>query len=915
MEQACSSASAAAGPLFLLDGNNIAYRAFFALPQEIATSDGLPTNALYGFCAMVIKILAEYRPGAVIVAWDSPEKTFRHGEFEEYKAQRKPMPDLLSQQWPYLPELAEAFGFVNLSVPGFEADDILATLARQAEAEGRQTYIVTGDRDALQLAGRNVSIMANTRGVTEVKIYDPAAVEERFGVPPRLIPDLIGLKGDTSDNIPGVPGIGEKTAAQLLVQFGDLDGVLDHIDQVAGPKRQELLRENRELALLSRRLACLDQDAPIDIRTTELLPHRLQRERLEEIFARLEFHTLLERVAALEPLPAAPGAEADESPAAPALPIPVRWPVTEEQAARLFDRSRPLAVAADPAATAAASLVADGAATVAADLVGDRAVAGVSEGARLGGGGSLWLAQAPVTDPTDYAAFTVAEIGARDRSSPLLMELLGDTGVTCHDFKSSSPLHALAPRAAHDTYIAGYLLAPGRREYGLYDLAREAGVVPPSCRSGADGSAAAALTLLVAAGQQEALRDQGMWDLFQEIELPLTRVLIEMEAAGIFLDCYRLGEITGKIEDQLEGLEACIYELAGETFNLGSPQQLGHVLFERLGLARQRKTKTGYSTDAKTLESLRDRHPIVGHLLTHRELSKLMSTYLLALPQAVDPVTGRLHTTFHQTVAATGRLSSSDPNLQNIPVRTALGAQIRQCFTAEPGHLLVVADYSQIELHIMAHLSGEPALLEALARGEDIHNRTAAEVFGLSPDQVDSVHRRYAKAVNFGIMYGISAFGLSQNLGIEREEAAAYIQKYFERLPRVKAFIEATIETARRQGYATTVFGRRRPIPELTSASFTERSLGERLAVNSVIQGSAADIIKVAMIHCFDRLQQEFPASRLVLQVHDELVIEVPEGEAPAVRTAMVQEMIDAYPMDPPLRVDAGIGPDWLAAK
>jgi DNA polymerase-1 len=388
-----------------------------------------------------------------------------------------------------------------------------------------------------------------------------------------------------------------------------------------------------------------------------------------------------------------------------------------------------------------------------------------------------------------------------------------------------------------------------------------------------------------------------------------------MERTGIYLDCYQLGEITGKIQDQMEGLETCIYDLAGERFSLGSPQQLGRVLFDNLGLPRQRKTKTGYSTDAKTLECLREHHPVVGHLLNHRELSKLMSTYLLALPQCVDSQTGRLHTTFHQTVAATGRLSSSDPNLQNIPVRTALGAQVRECFSAEPGNLLVVADYSQIELHIMASLAGEPALLEALARGEDIHRRTAAEVFGLAPDQVDATHRRYAKAVNFGIMYGISAFGLSQNLAIDREEAAAYIQRYFERLPKVKAFIEETIEIARRQGYATTVFGRRRPIPELASGNFQERSLGERLAVNSVIQGSAADIIKVAMIRCYDRLAKDFPASRLVLQVHDELVFEVPKADAYAVREAMVAEMAAAYAMDPPLRVDAGVGPDWLAAK
>ena len=886
------------GPLFLLDGNNMAYRAFYALPPEIVTSDGLPSNALYGFCSMVIKILSDYRPGAVIVAWDSREKTFRHKEFEEYKATRKPMPDLLSQQWPYLTQLSEAFGFVNLAVPGFEADDILSTLARQAEAEGRETFIVTGDRDALQLAGRYVKIMANGRGVTDVKIYDPAAVEERFGVPPRLIPDLIGLKGDTSDNIPGVPGIGEKIAAQLLQQFGDLDGVLAHIDEVSGPKRRELLRDNQEIALLSRRLACLNVDAPIDIDTAEVLPHQLQRERLVELFARLEFNSLLDRVALLGGAPA--GAPTGPAAAGAALPQPRLWLSAGETSAPSFDPVRAIGVAS-------------------------------------GADGGLWLAQEPGGDAAgdcgDYGRFTLMEVAGEPKQFSAVAALLGRSGAVCHDLKSQRTLYPLVEQAAHDTYIGAYLLAPGRRDYHLDDLAREAGMALPECPpvlgaatlvgSSADvdvgaGSAdagAAVLVLPIAARQQQALRDQGMWDLFRNMELPLTRVLIEMETNGIFLDCYRLSEITGKIQDQMEGLETCIYELAGETFNLGSPQQLGKVLFEGLGLARRRKTKTGYSTDAKTLESLREYHPVVGHILNHRELSKLMSTYLLALPQFVDPSTGRLHTTFHQTVAATGRLSSSDPNLQNIPVRTALGAQIRQCFGAEEGNLLVVADYSQIELHIMASLAGEPALLEALARGEDIHSRTAAEVFGMPAEQVDTTHRRYAKAVNFGIMYGISAFGLSQNLGIEREEAAAYIQQYFERLPRVKAFIEATIEAARRQGYATTVFGRRRPIPELSSSNFQERSLGERLAVNSVIQGSAADIIKVAMIHCYDRLAKDFPASRLVLQVHDELVFEVPEADAYAVRDAMVAEMVGAYAMEPPLRVDAGVGADWLAAK
>ncbi|MFH0915775.1 MAG: DNA polymerase I [bacterium] len=898
------------GPLFLLDGNNIAYRAFFALPADIATSGGFPTNALYGFCLMIIKILTEYRPTAVIVAWDSREKTFRHEEFEEYKAQRKPMPELLSEQWPYFSELCAAFGFVNIAVPGYEADDILATLARQAGAEGRETVIVTGDRDALQLAGPYVSIMANTRGMTEVKVYDPAAVEERFGVPPRLIPDMIGLKGDSSDNIPGVPGIGEKTAAQLLAQFGDLDEVLAHAAEVSGAKRRELLQEHRETALLSKKLALLDRDAPIDIHAAEVLPHRLQHEKLDELFTRFEFTTLLERV---QPLLSAPAIAASR-PGGPTLPAPRPAPAGAAGWEDLLDWERPVGLAVTGGVAtdrAPARETADGRA---ADTM-------ASGNGPTETGFGLWLAQAgPEAAQDAYGVFSIVEAQGATVDVAALRLLLGRTEPICHDFKSATALRGLLKQAGHDTYIAAYLLAPGRREYRLRDLAQEAGIALPACASQAtpidlSGAAAAAVVLPVGAWQEQALRSQGMWELFQSVELPLTTVLIAMEEAGIHLDCYRLGEITGKIQDQLEELEARIFDLAGEEFNLGSPQQLGRILFERLGLARQRKTKTGYSTDAKTLEALRESHPVVDHLLNHRELSKLMSTYLLALPQAVDPVTGRLHTTFHQTVTATGRLSSSDPNLQNIPVRTAIGAQIRQCFTAEPGYALVVADYSQIELRIMAYLSGEPTLLDSFVRGEDIHTRTAAEVFGLAEDGVDSTRRRFAKAVNFGIMYGISPFGLSQNLGIEREEAAAYIERYFERMPRVKVFIESTIELARRRGYVTTVFGRRRPIPELASGNFQERSLGERLAVNSIIQGSAADIIKVAMIRCHERLVREFPDARLVLQVHDELVFEVPEDRAQEVKAAVVEEMVAPFPMEPALGVDAGVGPDWLSAK
>jgi DNA polymerase I len=858
------------GALFLLDGSNIAYRAYFALPPEIATSAGFPTNALYGFCLMTIKVLADYAPGVVIVCWDSREKTFRHGEFEEYKAQRKPMPEPLSEQWPYFQELAAAFGFVNLTLPGYEADDLLGTLARQADGVGRDAVIVTGDRDAMQLASEHVRIMATARGVTDVKIYDPPAVEARFGVPPRLIPDLIGLKGDTSDNIPGVPGIGEKTAAQLLAQFGTLESVLDHIDEVSGVKRRELLREHREAALMSKRLALLDCDAPIDILAAELTPHQPDPAKLRELFLRFEFSSLANRVNEIVPDVAKPAA------APPADRMVAEEAIAASQVERALDLTLPV---------------------------------GLSAAGEEGGG--FWLAQA--AEGAEPALFRVEASGL---SRGPLRELLRHAHSVCHDFKSVRGLHSLLDRPGHDTFLAAYLLAPGKRDYPLAHLVEEEGLPKTCCQRDATGLAADAVAVLgVAAAQEHLLRRQGQWGLLQEIELPLTRVLIEMEEVGIHLDCYRLGEITVKLQDRMEEMESRIYELAGGEFNLGSPSQLGQVLFEKLGLPRGRKIKTGYSTDSKTLEGLRASHPIVECIETHRELSKLLSTYLLALPAAVDPSTGRLHTTFHQAVTTTGRLSSSDPNLQNVPIRTELGAQIRECFTAEPGNLLVVADYSQIELRITAYLAQEESLLLAFRQGEDVHAHTAAEVFGVDESEVTGTHRRHAKAVNFGIMYGISAFGLSQQLGIDRDEAAAYIDRYFERMPRVRAFIDATIADARTQGFVATIFGRRRAIPELVSGNFQARSLGERLAVNSVIQGSAADIIKVAMIRCHRRLGAEFPSAKLVMQVHDELVFETPADQAEAVKKMVVEEMIAAFDMDPALAVDAGVGPDWYSAK
>ena len=883
MTEPRSSSDHEHGLLFLLDGNNIAYRAFYALPDTIATSTGFPTNALYGFCSMVIKILSEYRPESVIVAWDSRGKTFRHEEFVEYKAQRKPMPDLLREQWQYLEELCEAFGFVNLKIPGFEADDILATLARQADAEGRETVIVTGDRDALQLVSEDVTVMSTGRGITEVKLYDPEGVRERFGIPPRLIPDMIGLKGDTSDNIPGIPGIGEKTAATLLQQFGSVEEVLANTDKVSGAKRRQLLEEHREIALLSKKLALLDREAPIDIHAAQVQPQEPDREKLRDLFLRFEFSSLLDRLPASLPEPRAETTEA--------MTLEVR-PISPRDLESALDWRKPVGLA----------------------LVGEPGAERLRLGQLGGTGGATEAVLLELSEPRSV--------------SGVLRDLLARGFPAVHDFKRQTLLHDLFEQAGHDTVLAAYLLAPGRRSYDLEELLAENGLPAYAARQpgaeelpgpdtppGPDTAAAEAVNLLLLADRQrEQLKEQGAWQLFTDVELPLTRVLLDMERAGILLDCYLLGEISAKLQDRIEELEQEVLELAGEEVNLGSPQQLSVLLFEKLGLPVQRKTKTGVSTDAKTLEALKGQHPVIEPILRHRELSKLLSTYLISLPAAVD-VGERLHTTFHQAVTATGRLSSSDPNLQNIPIRTALGAQIRECFAAAEDHLLVVADYSQIELRIMAYLSGEEALMEAFRRGEDIHARTAAEVFDLPEDEVDSIHRGYAKAVNFGIMYGISAFGLSQQLGISREEAGAYIERYFERLPKVREFIDQTVKDARKQGWVATVFGRRRPVPEIRSTNFQTRSLGERLAVNSIIQGSAADIIKVAMVRIHRRLRDEAVSGHLLLQVHDELVAEAPADQAERVRDLMIGEMVAAYPMEPPLQVDAGIGRNWLAAK
>ncbi len=857
-----ADAPQAGGRLLLVDGNSLAYRAFFALPDTISTDQGFPTNALYGLAAMMVRVLADERPGRLVVAWDPPGKTFRHELYPEYKAGRRETPGLLREQSPHFRPLMEAFGAVNVELSGYEADDVIGTLAERASAEGEEVTILTGDRDALQLVDERVRVLATGRGVTDTTAYTPDAVRERYGIGPELLTDFRGMVGDSSDNLPGVPGIGEKGAAQLLNSYGDLEGVLAHAGEQS-PKRREALTEHAGNARKSRDLAVIDRQVPLPLQLADVPPLEFDQGRLaalREAFEELQFSSLASR---LGELGAAPGP-------VPATPVAARSiigvEVAPEEVALRLGGDEPVGLG-----------VADGRWAVAGK--GDEVLTGA-----LDGGAAAALAGG-----------------------------LGGLAVACHDAKAlPDVLRDAGLRPAHDTMLAGYLLEPRRRGYPLEELAADAGLVVEG--SDEEAVCAAALTVDLATGQSERLDAEGLTDLFRDVEMPLVDVLADMERAGVRLDEARLGEIAAGVRDRADELRDEIWQLAGGEFVIESPKQLGEVLFERLELPTFRRGKTGWSTDREVLRRLRDKHPIIDLIGDYRELTKLDNTYLSALPELLGD-DGRLHTTFNQTVAETGRLSSANPNLQNIPVRTELGRQIRDAFVAESGCVLLSCDYSQVELRILAHCSGEPALREAFRRGEDIHRATAAEVFGMDPADVDRDTRDRAKAVNFGIVYGISDFGLSEQLSIPRDDARAYIETYLDRYPRVRSFIDTTVAEAAQSGYVTTLFGRRRPIPELTGRTVQQRQLGERLAVNTVIQGTAADIIKVAMARAHGALAGGGLRSTMVLQIHDELLIEAPEEELAEARTLVREAMADAAELDPPLAVDVGAGATWREAK
>src|ERR687894_17192 len=781
--------------VYLIDGYSLLYRAFFALPQSIATTSGLPTNALYGFTSMVLKLLDSEEEVGIGVVWDSGKPAFRMEIFPEYKAHRSAMPEELKVQLDHLDEILEAMNIPAIRAEGFEADDALATLSKRVP-EDVELFIVTGDQDAMQLVDGRVRVLRTTRGVSETRTYGREEVIEEYGVTPEQIPDYKALVGDPSDNIPGVRGIGPKGAASLLREFGSVAGIYENLDKISARGTREKLEEGRESAFLSLELARMRFDVPVEFDPEALRFKGVSPESRDVVLRRYEFRSLEPRFAAL---PVAGGEE---------LPPPERLTV------RLS--GEPVEPSFEP---------------VAAVPVGD----------------GRWCA-------------AVAEDEVRLSDGP------PDRPLRVHDAKR------VGVRGAHlDTYLAAYLIKPG---LGSYEL--------------------------------EAM---GLARLYYDVELPLADVLGEMEEIGMPIDARTLREIGEEIEDRIEELEKRIFEDVGHPFNIGSPKQLGEVLFEELSLPPVRKTKTGYSTDAKVLQQLAIEHPVAERVIAYRELTKLRGTYIEGLLKLIGD-DGRIHTTLNQTTTATGRISSDSPNLQNIPVRTELGARIRDAFTASPDRRLVVADYSQIELRILAHMTGEPALVESFKNGEDIHTRTAAEVFDVRMESVTPELRRRAKMVNFGIMYGISGFGLASRLGnVHPAEADRYIRRYLERYPKVTRFMESTLEEAEELGYVTTLFGRRRYVPELKNSNKNVRKLGERIAFNARVQGTAADIIKVAMVDLAPRLRAL--GADMIMQVHDELVFDVDEDRVEVVAALAADRMVAAYDLEPPLEVETKVGERW----
>ncbi len=921
--------------LVAIDGNSLLYRAFFAM-RHLSTSDGTPTNAVYGLLMMLMKVLDE-KPDYVAVAFDTPKPTFRHEAYDGYKAHRKAPPDELITQAPIARELIRAFNIPVIEIEGFEADDIIGALAKQSCEHGIRAEIVTGDLDALQLVNECVSVMTTIKGVTDIVIYGPKEVEARFGLKPDQMADFKGLKGDPSDNIPGVPGIGDKTAANLLQQYETVENLLEHLDELPEGKVKRTLQENTDTARLSKHLATIVTDLPFEFDLAAYSARQPDFGALRDLFVRLEFKTMLKRLPEVEQ-------------AVGAVPVAERPALGSCRRINSDEELRELIASLERAGEFAVQCHTLHGKSIRAQIIGIGFSAGADQ-----------TAYVEVLDPAQGALCLGLDESYR-ADLQQLVPLIGSENLLKYVHDAKRNIAALALRGVHirgiafDTMLGGYILDSSRSSYEIGDLAFEHLSLEMAGTTREEKDAEDFQTLCneaeaiyrLKAPIEEKLRRDGEYDLYKEVELPLTAVLADMELNGVAVDVGQLEAISTAIESEVRDVEKQIYDIAGEEFNIGSPRQLQAILFEKLGLSSGKKTKTGYSTSAAALEQLAVDNPIVDLVLRYRELTKIKSTYADSLPKLINSYTGRVHTSLNQAVTATGRLSSSDPNLQNIPIRTELGRRIRRAFTASNNSLLLSADYSQIELRIFAHVTGDPGLSSAFEKDEDIHTHTASTIFGCPETDVTSEMRRRAKTVNFAVIYGMSDFALARSLGIPIQEAREYISTYFARFPGVLQHTEDTIQLAREQGFVSTPLGRRRYIPDIHNSNRNIRLFAERAAVNMPIQGMAADIMKIAMIRVaraladpsacdlpddlltgvsgFERSgnpETEVPAgvsgisfpkplrTKMVLQVHDELLFEVPREELDLVSRIVRFCMEDAYHLNVPVKVDVKVGNNW----
>ncbi|MBA7640756.1 DNA polymerase I [subsurface metagenome] len=894
--------------LVLFDGNALVHRAYHALPPLTVSKTGEMVGAIYGFALILLKTISELKPSHYAIAFDKKAPTFRHQMFAQYKAQRPPTPDELVNQLGRVRQLVEAFSIPIFELDGYEADDVLGTLSQQASRQGIDSIIVTGDADAMQLVSPKVKVFTPRRTFGDTMLYDEAAVSQKYGIKPEHIADLKGLKGDPSDNIPGVPGIGEKTAVRLIQQFGTIEEIYAHIDEVTPPKLQALLRENEAIARQSKELATIVTQTPVTLNLDDCQISHYDRHQVAELFRELEFASLLPKLPEME---------------APQSPLQVKIKPPPKQAYHIINTTLAfdeLLNRLSAAKSFAFDLETTSVNAMLAQLVGISISPAPGEAYYIPVGHVGWgqVEQLPLNQVInelkprleDTALAKLAHNGKYD------MTVLAEYGVNVNNL-------------TFDTMLAAYLL--GEKSLSLKALAFSKLGIEMTPISALIGSGAKQLSMSQVEVKQAAdyscadadmtgqlaellsaeLHQQGLWQLFSEVEMPLVPVLVSVERNGVALDIELMRQMSHRLGEQLLKLETEIYDSVGHHFNINSPQQLSFILFEELKLPPARKTKGGYSTGASVLEELRGVHPIIEFILDYRQLAKLKSTYIDALPGLINPKTGRVHTSFNQTRTATGRLSSSEPNLQNIPVRGEAGKEVRQAFIAPPGSRLLAGDYSQIDLRALAHLSQDSSLLNAFHRDEDIHTATAAQLFGVDASQVTPDMRRLAKTVNFGVIYGMSDYGLEQATELSREEAAQFITSYFEKYPGVKQYLESTKQQARELGYVQTLLGRKRFIPEINSPNRQVREAAERMAINMPVQGTSADIIKVAMINLYREMDKRQLKSKLLLQVHDELVFEVPQEELETMRQLVPQVMSTALALSVPLKVDIKTGNNW----